>query len=223
MRLIPKIDEGFVQIPITIFVIWYLTVYPLVWIWIYAGASVSNMDPIVYMPGDFVIPVAVAIVVTAVVLYLVAYLVSYQIKRSEVLAARAAALKNGEPEDEIAIERVKAFHFIYKVAMLLGIAITSFGAFAVLVAGVGTVVDFANVYTSCFYAVVTEIVVFAIFDRFFGRPIADGTFKAKVVDPIEQAIVDQFHKSAEPVAEEVAAKAMSDEQKLAALKQLLGL
>ena len=222
MRLIPKIDDGVVQIPLAIFVLWYLTVYPIIWIWIYAGAMVSNMDTIVYMPGDFVIPVAVAIVVTAVVLYLVAYLVSYQIKRSKVLAERAAALQKGEPEDEIAIERVKTFHFIYKMAMLLGIAITSVGSFAVLVAGVGTVVDFSNVYTSCFYAVMTEIVVFAIFDRFFGRPIADGTFKAKVVDPLEEAIVDQFHKSAEPVAEEASSKALSDEQK-AAIAKLLGL
>lgn len=191
-------------------------------IWVYAGASVSNMDTIVYMPGEFVIPVAIAIVATAVILYLVFYLMSYQTKRSDVLAKRAEALKNGEPEDEIAIERVKAFHFVYKLAMLLGIIITSFGAFAALTAGVGAFIEFANVYTTCVYAVVTEIVVFAIFDRMIGRPIADGTFKAKVVDPLEQAIIDQFQKSAEPVAEE-AAKAMTDEQKLAALKQLLGL
>ena len=222
MRLIPKIDGGYVQIPLTVFVIWYLTVYPLVWIWIYAGASVSNMDPIVYMPGEYAIPALVAIIATAVVLYLVFYLVSYQIKKSEVLAARAEALKNGAPEDEIAIERTKAFHFIYKMAMLLGVVITSVGAFAVLVAGVGTFVDFANVYTTCIYAVATEIVVFAIFDRFVGRPIADGTFKAKVVDPLEKAVCDQFLKSAEPVAEEVATQTLSDEQK-AAIAKLLGL
>ena len=222
MPILPKIDTGYVHVPTWTFFSWYLIVYPIVWIWVYAGASVSNMDTIVYMPGEYMIPVAIAIFATAIVLYLVFYLMSYQTKRSEVLAERATALKNGEPVDEIKVERVKAFHFIYKLAMLLGIIITSFGAFAVLAAGVGAFIEFTNVYTTCVYAVVTEIVVFAIFDRMVGRPIADGTFKAKVVDPLEQAIIDQFQKSAEPVVEEASSKALSDDQK-AALRQLLGL
>lgn len=158
-------------------------------------------ESIEYIPADYVIPVAISIAITAVLMYAVFYLMSFADKKSEVLKAQAEAINKGEPVDELALARVKNFHKIYVIAMVLGIAITSVIAFAIFAVFVGKFIEFTTMKAIC-YAVATEIVVYLVFDRFAGRPIADGTFKKRVVDPAEQAIVDQFLAASAPADEE---------------------
>ena len=191
--------------------------------WVY-GAMVITMG-IENVPSEYVVPAAVAVIATAIVLYVVFYLVSYQNKKSKTLALEAEAIQKGTAIDTIAVKRVETFHLVYKVAMLLGIIIVSAIAFTVFATAVASHMDLVgdgHIIKCCVYAAGTTLVTFAIFDYFIGRPIADGTFKAKVIDPLEQAIVDEFHKSAEAPAGEAAA---DDKKKaieaLAAIAEIL--
>lgn len=199
-RILPSISGGQFHIPwYTLFVFYFVEVALAVAI--YGTTTVNHMSGIGFIPEEYLIAVAASIIVAAFVMYVVFYLMSYQDRKSKVLADKAEALAKGVEVDSVAIASIENFHTIYIVAMALGIVVTSALSFALVAAVLGDYVSYNGVVKVCAYAVVTTIVVFGLFDYFVGRRIADGTFKLKVIDPLEKAIVAKFEEPAEETAE----------------------
>lgn len=212
MPILPKVKDGYILIPIITFIVWYIGWYAFCFAMTFAvGSTVITMTGFENIPEEYMVPTLAVIVATAFVLYLVFYLVSYQNKKSATLEAKRKALQEGKAVDEIEVARVETFHLIYKIAMVLGIIVTSAIAFVLMATVIGAHMEMDSVLKLGTYSAVATAVVFAIFDTFIGHPIADGTFKKKVLDPLRQKIIDTFQPIAESVAESVAE--LTDEQK----------
>ena len=144
------------------------------------------------IPSDYLVPTVLAIVLASLLLFAVFYLVGYQEKKSKVLELRANAIKNGQAVDEIAMAKVQSFNNIYVCALLLGTAITSAIAYLAMISVIPENVAVATTIDYILWSVACVIVIGLVLDKLMFHPIADGTFKKQVLDPLTDEIIKKF-------------------------------
>lgn len=199
----PKVRDGGIVLPFPFIVVAYPAWWVMVGVILIFGTGFGIMDYIP-IPADMLVATVGAIVLAALALFATLYLVAFQERRSKVLELKANALKNGTPVDEISLEKVKSFHNIYVVALLLGAAITAGIAYVAMISIVPdqlmTVVDGevvgASMLDYILYSIASVIVAGLVLDRYFVHPIADGTFKKEVLDPLTDSIISKFQEDA---------------------------
>lgn len=144
------------------------------------------------IPSDCLVPTVLAIVLASLFLFAVLYLVGYQEKKSKVLELRATAIQNGQAVDEIAMAKVQSFNNIYVCALLIGTAVTSAFAYLAMISVIPGNVALATTIDYILWAIAGVVAIGLVLDRFMIHPIADGTFKKKVLDPITDEIISKF-------------------------------
>lgn len=150
-----------------------------------------HMDCIA-IPSEMLVPAVLAIVLASLLSFMVLYLVGYQEKKSRVLELRATAMKNGQPVDEIAMAKVQSFNNIYVCALLVGAGISAAVAYLAMISIVPANLTVVSEVDYIIWSAVSAIAASLLLDRFFVHPIADGTFKSKVIDPMTDAIIAEF-------------------------------
>lgn len=173
--------------------------------------SVAHMDYITAVPNEMQLAVAVSIAVSTILLGIVLYIASFQEKKTQILNKKKEAIAAGTTISEVELERVKNFNIIYAIAMFIWIAFTAGLAYlAVLVAPQYVHIDGpAYVYV----AIGAVIVIGTIIDKVFAHPLADGTFKAKVLDPLQNAELEAFQKASSSASEDEIMAGLDDETK----------
>lgn len=150
-----------------------------------------HMDCIA-IPSEMLVPTVLAIVLACLFCFITLYLVSYQEKKSKVLELRANAMKSGQAVDDIALAKVKSFNNIYVCALLIGAGISACLAYLAMISVVPTNVAVVTEIDYVLWSVAVSVAVSLVLDRYFVHPIADGTFKKKVIDPLTDAIISEF-------------------------------
>ena len=190
-RLLPYTSDFGFHVP------WYVLGLYAAWVAVVLTMLIrSGIMDYVPIPTGMMIPTIIAIVGTAFLLFLVFYLVSYQERKSKVLKQKAEALKAGLPVDELAVERIESFHTIYIAALFVGIIITSVISYVAMISIIPEAHPLVSILDYGLAAVFSVIVIGLILDRVIVHPIADGTFKSKVLDPATDKIIDQFQNAA---------------------------
>jgi len=146
------------------------------------------------IPSDCLVPTVLAIVLASLFLFAVLYLVGYQEKKSKVLELRATAIKNGQAVDEIAMAKVQSFNNIYVMALLIGTAITSAVTYLAMISVIPENVAVVTTIDYVLWAIAGVIAIGLVFDKVMIHPIADGTFKKKVLDPLTDEIISKFQE-----------------------------
>ena len=216
MRFLPSISREGIVLP------WYMLMLYPAWLlvaWLFLmGTGFDSMDytPI---PAEVLVPTVITIVLSALLLFTVLYLVSYQEKKSKVLELKANALKNGTPVDEISLAKVESFNNIYVCALLIGAAISAVVAYLAMCSIVPNELTLGSVLDYILYSVISVIVAGVVLDKFFVHPIADGSFKKKVLDPLADSIIEQFQTD----SAEVSASGLTNDQIQAIANAIAGL
>lgn len=216
MRFLPSISREGIVLP------WYMLMLYPAWLlvaWLFLmGTGFDSMDytPI---PAEVLVPTVITIVLSALLLFTVLYLVSYQEKKSKVLELKANALKNGTPVDEISLAKVESFNNIYVCALLIGAAISAVVAYLAMCSIVPNELTLASILDYVLYSVVCVIIAGVVLDKFFVHPIADGSFKKKVLDPLADSIIEQFQTD----SAEVSASGLTNDQIQAIANAIAGL
>lgn len=214
-RILPSISKAGIVLPWpTLITYWCVAVSVAVVV----GAGSITMD-YTAIPADALIATIATIVLVALGVFAVLYLVSYQERKSKVLDLKAQAIKAGTPVDDLAVERVKGFHNIYVAALLLGTAITAAVAYVAMISIVPNQFVLASVLDYAIWGAITTIIAGIVLDRVFIHPIADGTFKKKVLDPAADAIIAQFQAD----SKDPEAGALSNDQIQAIVNAIAGL
>lgn len=211
LKVLPRISREGIVLPA-----WSVALYPM-WmamVWLVLMGTGSIRMQYTAIPADELVMTVLAIVGTALILFAVLYLVGYQEKKSKVLELKALALKNGTAVDEISIAKVESFNNIYVCALLLGAGISAVIAYLGMISVIPNAVTLAGPLDYVLYAIASVIVAGLVLDKFFVHPIADGTFKSKVIDPLTNAIIDQFQD------DDKKAPALSDDQMTALITAL---
>ncbi len=164
-----------------------------------------HMDCIA-IPSEMLVPVVLAIVLACLFSFMVLYLVGYQEKKSKVLELRANAMKNGQPVDEVAMAKVQSFNNIYVCALLVGAGISAAVAYLAMISIVPANLTVESEVDYILWSAVSAVAASLLLDRFFVHPIADGTFKSKVIDPLTDSIIAEFQ------TDDKKAPALSDDQ-----------
>ena len=216
MRFLPSISREGIVLP------WYMLMLYPAWLlvaWLFLmGTGFDSMDytPI---PAEVLVPTVITIVLSALLLFTVLYLVSYQEKKSKVLELKANALKNGTPVDEISLAKVESFNNIYVCALLIGASISAVVAYLAMCSIVPNELTLGSVLDYILYSVISVIVAGVVLDKFFVHPIADGSFKKKVLDPLADSIIEQFQTD----SAEVSASGLTNDQIQAIANAIAGL
>ena len=216
MRFLPSISREGIVLP------WYMLMLYPAWLlvaWLFLmGTGFDSMDytPI---PAEVLVPTVITIVLSALVLFTVLYLVSYQEKKSKVLELKANALKNGTPVDEISLAKVESFNNIYVCALLIGAAISAVVAYLAMCSIVPNELTLGSVLDYILYSVIGVIIAGVVLDKVFVHPIADGSFKKKVLDPLADSIIEQFQTD----SAEVSASGLTNDQIQAIANAIAGL
>ena len=216
MRFLPSISREGIVLP------WYMLMLYPAWLlvaWLFLmGTGFDSMDytPI---PAEVLVPTVITIVLSALLLFTVLYLVSYQEKKSKVLELKANALKNGTPVDEISLAKVESFNNIYVCALLIGAAISAVVAYLAMCSIVPNELTLGSVLDYILYSVISVIIAGVVLDRVFVHPIADGSFKKKVLDPLADSIIEQFQND----SAEVSASGLTNDQIQAIANAIAGL
>ena len=216
MRFLPSISREGIVLP------WYMLMLYPAWLlvaWLFLmGTGFDSMDytPI---PAEVLVPTVITIVLSALVLFTVLYLVSYQEKKSKVLELKANALKNGTPVDEISLAKVESFNNIYVCALLIGAAISAVVAYLAMCSIVPNELTLGSVLDYILYSVIGVIIAGVVLDKVFVHPIADGSFKKKVLDPLADSIIEQFQND----SAEVSASGLTNDQIQAIANAIAGL
>lgn len=173
--------------------------------------SVAHMDYITAIPTEMQLATAVALAVSTILLGIVLYIASFQEKKTQILNKKKEAIAAGTTISDVELERVKNFNIIYAIAMFIWIAVTAgLSYLAVLVAPQYVHIEgYAYVYT----AIAAVIVIGLVVDKVFAHPLADGTFKAKVIDPLQEAELEAFQKAASGTSEDEIMEGLDDETK----------
>lgn len=190
MRVLPSFTKQGIVLP------WIdVAVYPAVWLvlitMLLVGTGSGTMDytPI---PSEVLVPTVISIVLASLLLFAVLYLVAYQEKKSKTLELKAEALQNGIAVDEISLAKVESFNNIYVCALLIGATITAICAYVAMISVIPNQLELVSVVDYIVYSVIAVIVAGLVLDKVFVHPIADGTFKSKVIDPLTDSIIDEF-------------------------------
>lgn len=216
MRFLPSISREGIVLP------WYMLMLYPAWLlvaWLFLmGTGFDSMDytPI---PAEVLVPTVITIVLSALLLFTVLYLVSYQEKKSKVLELKANALKNGTPVDEISLAKVESFNNIYVCALLIGAAISAVVAYLAMCSIVPNELTLGSVLDYILYSVICVIIAGVVLDKVFVHPIADGSFKKKVLDPLADSIIEQFQND----SAEVSASGLTNDQIQAIANAIAGL
>ena len=216
MRFLPSISREGIVLP------WYMLMLYPAWLlvaWLFLmGTGFDSMDytPI---PAEVLVPTVITIVLSALVLFTVLYLVSYQEKKSKVLELKANALKNGTPVDEISLAKVESFNNIYVCALLIGAAISAVVAYLAMCSIVPNELTLVSVLDYVLYSVIGVIIAGVVLDKVFVHPIADGSFKRRVLDPLADSIIERFQTD----SAEVSASGLTNDQIQAIANAIAGL
>lgn len=182
--------------------------------------SVTSMDYITAIPAEMQLATAVAIAVSTILLGIVLFIASFQAKKTEILNKKKEAIAAGSTISEVELERVKNFNMVYAIALFIWIAVTaSLSYLAVLVAPQYVHIDGpAYIYVAIFAVAIIGLFI----DKVFAHPLADGTFKAKVIDPLQEKEIEAFQKAATSSSEDEIMAGLDDEtRKLFELAKIL--
>lgn len=195
-RIVPKATSEGIVLPYPIIILYgmYICAGGLV-----LATGLIDMD-YTAIPSDALVPTVLAIVLASLFLYAVFYLVGYQEKKSKVLELRATAMQNGQAVDEIAMAKVQSFNNIYVCALLIGAGITACVAYLAMISVVPSNVAVATTIDYILWSIAGVIVIGLVLDRLMFHPIADGTFKKKVLDPLTDEIISKFQQDTEKSA-----------------------
>lgn len=175
------------------------------------AVSVIHMVYITDIPADVMYPTLFAIAITGVLLFMVLYIASFQEKKSKSLTLKKEALAAGVAVDSIEMERIQNFHMIYAISMFVGLAATAAMSYLALLVVPN---HFALVgYDYVFAAVGVVLVIGLVLDKVIIHPLADGTFKAKVLDPAQNVLIETFQNAASADSEDQMMAGLSDEDK----------
>lgn len=175
------------------------------------AVSVTHMVYITDIPADVMYHAIAAIAITGVLLFMVLYIASFQEKKSKALSLKKEALAAGVEVDAIEIERINNFNMIYAIAMFIGLAATAGLSYLALLVVPN---HYALVgYDYVFAAVACVLVIGLVLDKVIIHPLADGTFKAKVLDPAQNALIESFQTAASADSEDEMMAALSEEDK----------
>lgn len=144
------------------------------------------------IPDESLLMTILVIIGVALGTFLVLYLVAFQEKKTKVLEAKQKALASGIAVDEIELAKVESFHNIYLASMLIGTAITVAVSYCAMITIMPDLVTLDSTPAYCMYGAIVTIVAGLVLDRYFCHPIADGTFKTKVIDPIVDKAIAEF-------------------------------
>ena len=158
------------------------------------------------IPSEMLVPAVLSIVLASLFCFIVLYLVGYQEKKSKVLEIRANAMKNGQPVDEIALAKVQSFNNIYVCALLVGAGLSAVVAYLAMISVVPANLTVSTEIDYILASAASAIVASLVLDRYFIHPIADGTFKSKVIDPLTDSIIAEFQ------TDDKKAPALTDDQ-----------
>lgn len=191
MPILPRVIKGCLVLPIPTVVLTYGTYLSVALLVL--GMRYKIMTEITMIPDASLLPVILTIILVALFSYVTIYLMAYVERKSDINALKKEAVETGAQVDPLEIERVKNFHSIYIAAMLLGAVASVVISFASIVTVIPTYLGTPGgtldyVVTALFATAVISFLV----DRFFCHPLADGTFKKKVVDPALNKVVDAF-------------------------------
>lgn len=178
---------------------------------IIGAVSVTHMVYITEIPADVMYHTVIAIAVTGVLLFMTMYIASYQEKKSKALTLKKEALASGIAVDSVEMERINNFNIIYALAMFIGLAATAGLSYLALLVVPNHFALFG--YDYVFAAIGCVIVIGLILDKVIIHPLADGTFKAKVLDPAQTALIETFQNAASADSEEQTLANMSEEDK----------
>ena len=201
-RIIPSVSDEGIVLP------WSMV--GLYVIYLVAGAVVLvtgmvQMDCIA-IPSEMLVPSVLSIVLASLLCFVVLYLVAYQEKRSKVLEIRATAMKNGQAVDEISLTKVQSFNNIYVCALLIGAGISAVVAYLAMISIVPANITIETEIDYVLASIISAVMASLVLDRIFVHPIADGTFKSKVIDPLTDSIIAEFQ------TDDKKAPALSDDQ-----------
>lgn len=144
------------------------------------------------IPSDILVPTVLTIVLASLFLFIVFYLVSYQEMKAKVLELRANAMKAGQAVDDIAMAKIESFNNIYVCALLIGAGITAGIAYLAMISIVPSNFTVVTEIDYILGAIFSVIVAGVVLDKWFIHPIADGSFKMKVIEPLADSIIDSF-------------------------------
>lgn len=150
-----------------------------------------HMD-FIAIPSDILVPTVLTIVLASLFLFIVFYLVSYQEMKAKVLELRANAMKAGQAVDDIAMAKIESFNNIYVCALLIGAGITAGIAYLAMISIVPSNFTVVTEIDYILGAIFSVIVAGVVLDKWFIHPIADGSFKMKVIEPLADSIIDSF-------------------------------
>lgn len=217
MDLLPHLHGSRVCVPVVSLAIGYAAWGVLaVVLWVHRRNTM-----IFDLPPEWGLSIIGVVLITTVLFYVVFYLVSYQAKKARTLEERQKALAAGTDIDAIELERIKSFHWIYAVSMLLGIAVVSFLSLVMLTYLLPHYIALNTQMDWIVWGFIVSIVLFTLFDHFVGHPIADGTFKAKVLDKLREEAIAKFLPAAEATAEAVTASGIDKSALRSALREII--
>lgn len=175
------------------------------------AVSVTHMVYITAIPAEVLYATIAAIAATSVLLFLVMYIASFQEKKSQALNLKREALAAGNAVDSIEMERIANFNLIYAIAMFIGLAMTAGLTYLALLVIPGHYPLMG--YDYVFAALAVTIVIGLVLDKVIIHPLADGTFKAKVLDPAQNALIESFQSASNADSEDALMASLSDEDK----------